>query len=172
MKRKKNESENHFIYLLTKQKEQVESRYDQHTTLWGDGGDSGTRGAAIRPTLDNRFLTSKAGCYPQMADLREQCCHQMGLTLVPRGLGRYLVAMTPQRPSVCLTPLIQATVRIRCKTKTTWRQGNVDTHKMKTRWRQGNVDTGYRWNTLTVVEMKREGEKWSGEKLFVRTLGV
>ena len=38
----------------------------------------------------------------------------MEITLVPlEGLGRCLVAMTLQRPSVCLTPLIQATVRVR-----------------------------------------------------------
>jgi hypothetical protein len=49
----------------------------------------------------------------------------------PEGLGRCLVSMTSQRPSVCLTPLIQATVRVRVKT-----------HKANTTWSRGDIHSG------------------------------
>ena len=135
-----NENGNHFIMYYSNNKK-TSTKKEAHDIVGGWRRFDCQEGLPFCPLLTTVFSPPKLDATPKWHVIkhRQQCCHQMELALVPlEGLGRYLVSMTLQRPSVRLTPLIQATergvrVRVRVKTQETQdtgrrRHGGVWTH--------------------------------------------
>lgn len=98
-------------------------------------------GLPFCPLLTAVFSPPKLGATPKWHVIEHRqhcCCHQMEITLVPRGSW----------PLSCLDNFAAAirvpnTAHPGHSTSTSMSQG-VKTHKMKTTWRQGNVDRGGR----------------------------